>query len=267
MSEEQKLGIYRKLIRVAKAVSYLKKDKRNNAIGRGYSYISEEAVKKAVTAALVENELAYGGCDFEVVGDWESETKAGAKTRGVTIRAHVTIVDPDGGQATFVGIGSGLDSGDKHHAKAQTQAIKYALLTAFGISTGDSDPEADESTDHETGPEDRFGAGETRLANPAPQADPGRPATPGEWTPNFGRKKGTPLIDFTRKEGFNLRKWLVEKLTGDVGSMRAHFEMGILAIDAFFSDVGPDNPGAPSKEELRGNEGAPDPFDIDEMPF
>ena len=42
----------------------------------------------------------------------------------------------------FQSIGTGADSGDKAPYKATTGAIKYALLTAFLIPTGD-DPEND----------------------------------------------------------------------------------------------------------------------------
>jgi hypothetical protein len=76
----------------------------------------------------------------EVVG--EGLTPSGKQTL-LTLRFTWTITDGDTGELfSFQSIGTGSDSSDKAAYKAATGALKYALLTAFLIPTGD-DPEND----------------------------------------------------------------------------------------------------------------------------
>jgi hypothetical protein len=58
-----------------------------------------------------------------------------------------TLTDGESGEtATIVSYGAGADTGDKYSGKAQTNAMKYALLMGFLLSTGD-DPELGDSSD------------------------------------------------------------------------------------------------------------------------
>ncbi len=134
------MGIAQKLCAASKACGYVQKDGANNF--HKYRFVSAANILGHVNAALEAAGLAVVDTLPEIV----SETGAG-KDRVVTARMTLTVADTESGErATFRGLGSGMDSGDKAVMKAVTAATKYAWMGAFSISTGD-DPEADEETD------------------------------------------------------------------------------------------------------------------------
>lgn len=103
----------------------------------GYSF-----VEAGVVAEVVRNELAKRRITLMPV-DMSLE-RVGAAKNGTPIETwKVTwlFVDGDTGEThRIVSAGSGADSFDKASPKAQTNAMKYALLMAFLIPTGE-DPE------------------------------------------------------------------------------------------------------------------------------
>lgn len=150
------MTIAAKLLIAAEACGYVQKD-GNNAFHR-YRYASAANILGHVNDALTKAGLAV----VETLPEIVSETGAG-KERVVTARMTLTVGDTETTErATFRGLGSGMDSGDKAVMKAITAATKYAWMGAFSISTGD-DPEADETTDR-------------RASKPTPKAPP--PANP-----------------------------------------------------------------------------------------
>lgn len=146
------MTIAAKLLIAAEACGYVQKD-GNNAFHK-YRYASAANILGHVNDALTKAGLAV----VETLPEIVSETGTG-KDRVVTARMTLTVGDTETTErATFRGLGSGMDSGDKAVMKAITAATKYAWMGAFSISTGD-DPEADESTDR-------------RASKPAPKAPP-----------------------------------------------------------------------------------------------
>lgn len=134
------MGIAQKLVIAAEACGYVQKD-GNNSFHK-YRYASAANILGHVNDALTKAGLAVVDTLPEVV----SESGSG-KDRLVTARMTITVADTDTAErATFRGLGSGMDAGDKAVMKAVTAATKYAWMGAFSISTGD-DPEADEQTD------------------------------------------------------------------------------------------------------------------------
>jgi len=251
MTDENKptarLTVFGKLAKVSKACAYLQKDGTNKH--QRYNYLSEAHVKKAVTEAVVDAGLSYGGTQLEIIETFHTETRNGDKWRGHVVKASITITDPEGcGSVTFEGLGTGVDAGDKAVAKATTQAIKTALTHGLGISSGD-DPEADETTDEQVGRPQSQGqpprtAPAGREARPKPQAQrpaasqPRREATdgdPGSWVAPFGRSKGTPLREMTGKDAWWFHRVFSEKLREDPGSRYAdEWREGIAAIEAVY---------------------------------
>ena len=133
-------SIAAKLCAVARDCGYVQKDGANGF--HKYRYASAAAILAHVNPALAKHGVAVVGTNPTIL----SEQGAG-KERVVTVRMEVTVADVQSGErATFAGLGSGQDAGDKAVMKAQTAATKYAWMVALSISTGD-DPEADEDTD------------------------------------------------------------------------------------------------------------------------
>lgn len=132
-----------RLCRVAAECSYVQKD-GNNAFHK-YKFASAAAILAHVNAACTRNGVAVLDTRPTVVS-----SEGTGKERLVTVQMEVTVgCATDPARATFRGLGSGMDAGDKAVMKATTAALKYAWMGGLGISTGD-DPEADEETDRRT---------------------------------------------------------------------------------------------------------------------
>lgn len=132
-----------KLKVAAASCAYVQKDGSNTHFR--YRFVSAANVLGHVNDALAAAGLAVVGTLPQVVS-----TEGSGKDRIVTVSMTVTVADTESPErASFVGLGSGMDTGDKAVMKAQTAALKYAWLGAFSISTGD-DPEADAETDKRT---------------------------------------------------------------------------------------------------------------------
>jgi len=284
MTEEKanRLSIYGKLAKVSAAVAYLQKDGTNQA--QRYSYVSEAHVKKAVTAAIVDAGLSYGGTDMTVLESWESETKSGARWRGYVVQAQITITDPEGsGAVTFTGLGSGMDAGDKAVAKAQAQAVKYALMTGLGISTGD-DPEADEQTDAEmSAPPPRrevrrqpeAQAPRRPVEGAQPSVDQRSPAAgaPGEWVAPYGNCKGQTLSQMTIKDANWYQRSYASRIQREPESRYlAEWNRSLDTIEAYLrihaDSIRPDTDrGAPEKHERHAPDQGAGYDDDDQFPF
>lgn len=144
-----------KLILAARACGYVQKDSAN--LFHKYRYASAANVLAHINEAICNAGLAVVDTLPEIV-----DREGVGKDRVVTARMTIVVADTESGErATFRGLGSGMDSGDKAVMKAVTAATKYAWLCAFSISTGD-DPEADETTDRRTA-----GASQTARKGPS----------------------------------------------------------------------------------------------------
>lgn len=165
-----------KLALAARASGYVQKDAANQF--HRYKYASAAAILWHVNAALCEHGLAVVDTLPEIVS-----VEGVGKDRVVTARMTLVVADTESDErATFRGLGSGMDSGDKAVMKAQTAALKYAWMVAFSISTGD-DPELEESTDGQERQEQTQTQTQRRAANtqqrrqepaPTPRVSPAR---------------------------------------------------------------------------------------------
>jgi hypothetical protein len=145
---DPKIGIYRKIAKVMQECSHISKDERNTS--QKYDYVTAVKVMSLVNRSLLKNGLITRIKDLNTVDIRERTFQREYGTSVMvltTVKIVVEVIDIDTGEKMdFPGLGSGMDSGDKGVAKAQTQALKYAWLQSLSVSAGD-DPEADEEMD------------------------------------------------------------------------------------------------------------------------
>ncbi len=124
-------NIHQRLAAVMAEVSYIQKEKKS---GMNYTIVSHDAVTAKVRPALLSNGIVYYPirCEHQHNGN-RAECS-------MTVR-FVNVDDPADcfEVPTF---GYGIDQQDKGPGKAMSYAVKYALLKALGLETGD-DPDTD----------------------------------------------------------------------------------------------------------------------------
>lgn len=140
-------GLHRKLAEVmAEAGRIPKNGTAPQAMG-GFPFVQVGDAADVIRKALGERGVSMLPSSVDLIGESEHTTKSGAAMTTMTVRTTWTLVDGETGQtAQIQSIGSGADMGDKASPKAQTNAMKYALLMGFLLSTGD-DPELTDSSD------------------------------------------------------------------------------------------------------------------------
>ena len=120
----------------------------------GYKFVQVGDAADHIRKALAELQVSMLPSAIEIADQSEVATAKGGSMTVMTVRTTWTLTDGESGEtATIQSLGTGGDSGDKYSMKAQTSAMKYALLMGFLLSTGD-DPEGD------------------RLPDRAPRGDP-----------------------------------------------------------------------------------------------
>ena len=130
-----KLNIHQRLNAVMKKVDYVQKDKPT---GMKYSIVSHDKVTAKVRPELVEHGIHYYPCNmqYEQQGN---RTQVQLDLRFVNIDDKTDYID-------VACLGFGCDNQDKGPGKAVSYAVKYGLLKALGLETGD-DADLD-SVDH-----------------------------------------------------------------------------------------------------------------------
>jgi hypothetical protein len=107
----------------------------------GYRFVQVGDAADYIRKALAEKVVSMLPTAIEIVDQSEVATNKGGSMTVMTVRTTWTLTDGESGEtATIQSLGTGGDSGDKYSMKAQTSAMKYALLMGFLLSTGD-DPE------------------------------------------------------------------------------------------------------------------------------
>ena len=147
-------NIAQRLNAVMAEVEYVQKEKPKS--GMQYSYVSHDAVTKLVRPILQAHGVIYYPRNLQV-------SQNGNRTEAIFVVRFENIDD----RTDYIDvetIGYGVDNQDKGPGKAMSYGVKYALLKALGLETGD-DPEAvqDNSADHK--PAARPSEGVSRPAN------------------------------------------------------------------------------------------------------
>lgn len=138
-----------KLVDIMQACGKVRKQGFNDAMR--YNYFKAEDILAAVNVACSASKVAVIP-RFSKIDDKEKTMRSGQMAHIVTVSVDILLMDSDTGATISIrALGEGSDPGDKAVAKAQTMAIKYALMSMCLISTGD-DPEADIRTDREFQP-------------------------------------------------------------------------------------------------------------------
>lgn len=125
-----------KLYEIMAALDFIAKDKVNDF--HRYRYASEQAIKEAVHAQLVDKRVLFNLSFSELI-----KNEGNPNLVYVVFDYTFTNAEDPSDKVTGRFLGSGEDKGDKAVYKAITGAIKYILTTTFLIPTGD-DPEASE---------------------------------------------------------------------------------------------------------------------------
>jgi hypothetical protein len=135
-------NIAQRLNAVMAEVDYVQKTKPEN--GLQYSFVSHDAVTKLVRPILQSHGIVYYPRDLHVSQNG-NRTEAVFTVRFENMDDRADYIDV----ATF---GYGVDGQDKGPGKAMSYGVKYALLKALGLETGD-DPERDQGpeADHKPG--------------------------------------------------------------------------------------------------------------------
>lgn len=141
-------GLHAKLAEVMAEAERIPKNGEYQGQGR-FKYVLVGDAADAIRKELGRRSVSMLPSGVEVISEQEHATKSGGTMTTLTIRTTWTLVDGETGEtATIQSLGTGADSGDKASPKAQTNAMKYALLMGFLLSTGD-DPEQHDSSDRQ----------------------------------------------------------------------------------------------------------------------
>lgn len=150
-------NIYQRMHAVMEAVDYIQKERKT---GMRYTIVSHDAVTAKVRPVLVANRVVYYPAEMTC-------SQVGNRTQ---IEATIRFVNIDN-PSDFMDVkscGYGIDDQDKGPGKGISYSVKYALLKALGLETGD-DPD-EESIPHKVDPPKEEKA-ETAATMPATKAD------------------------------------------------------------------------------------------------
>ena len=133
MSDQAPNSLYEKIADAQAELGNLPRDGHVNTGRYSYSYVTEDAITKAVRDTLIPKGVA-------VFVSWDSVTHDGDLT---TVQGTITFADNEHGEIFSVGIlGCGSDPSDKGLSKAMTSGLRIALCKTF-LQAGDDDGESE----------------------------------------------------------------------------------------------------------------------------
>lgn len=142
MGDEVKRSLVRKLAEVMAAVDRIPKSGHNSF--HNYDYAMEADITSAVRGELAKRQVMMipSVTKTEFI---EGKNAKGNVERIYTVHATFTFHDGESGETLpFAMVGQGSDPSDKGLFKSLTGLVKYAIMKAFLIPTGD-DPEKEEA--------------------------------------------------------------------------------------------------------------------------
>lgn len=159
------LNVYQRLAAAMGEVDYIQKEFKK---GMNYTVVSHDAVTAKVRPVLLKNGIVY----FPVRCDHKQDGNRAECS--MTVR-FVNIDKPDDyfEVPTF---GYGIDPQDKGPGKAMSYAVKYALLKALGLETGD-DPDT-EAVDFKRDDKPKEQPTPKPQGKPAERSEPSKASTP-----------------------------------------------------------------------------------------
>jgi len=121
---------------VQREVDYIQKEKKQ---GMRYSIVSHDAVTAKTRPLLVKHGVVYYPISI-------TSEQVGNRTQMHMVVRFVSVDDASDFMDVH-SVGYGIDDQDKGAGKAESYAVKYALLKALGLETGD-DPDQDQDVVH-----------------------------------------------------------------------------------------------------------------------
>ena len=121
-----KRNVHQRIAAVMEAVTYIQKEKKDKML---YSIVSHDKVTAKVRPALLKEGVIYYPVRCEHIQNG-NRAECSMTVRFTNIEEPTDFIDVQ----TF---GYGIDAQDKGPGKAQSYAVKYALLKALGLETGD----------------------------------------------------------------------------------------------------------------------------------
>lgn len=141
------------IMRVAQRIP--KRGQAPQAMG-SYRFVQVGDAADHIRRALGRRNISMLPSGIEVINRSEHASGQGGQKTMTTVELVQTwtLKDGDTGEeATIQSYGVGADTGDKFSGKAMTNAMKYALLTGFLLSTGDDVEGGDTSDRQPRGPQ------------------------------------------------------------------------------------------------------------------
>lgn len=121
-------NIHQRLAEAMKAVKYVQKLQPAKG-GLHYSVVTHDAVTAKVRPALLDAGVIYYPVSMQ-------HTQNGNRTE-VSLSVRFVNIDKPDDHIDVPALGYGVDTQDKGPGKAISYAVKYALLKALGLETGD----------------------------------------------------------------------------------------------------------------------------------
>ena len=166
------LTLLQRLHAVMQEVSYVQKDKPVSFGTGSYKAVTHDAVTAKIRPSLVKHGILYYPVAItrneQKIADATPKRNAMWRTElDMTVRFR--NVDNGADYIDVQTVGYGCDTGDKGPGKAESYAVKYALLKAFGLETG-------EDADNEASPPSETSKGKTVAPGPRGGRDKTPPA-------------------------------------------------------------------------------------------
>jgi hypothetical protein len=138
---ETKKNIAAAIVNVMKAVKGVEKGATVGFGNNSYKGVSDKDVKKVVGDAMASEGLSMLPISVEPSVTVERWDDNGRQKQSVftEVKTKYLLLHTSGESIELAGYGHGIDSQDKGAGKATTYALKYALLYAFLVPTGDID--------------------------------------------------------------------------------------------------------------------------------
>lgn len=128
-----KLAVMEKVRRVEKS--------RQMSGGGNYKYAGAEDIIAEIRPAMVVNKLSLNPCKSEMLVNDRLQMAGGKTLTHIVIKTTFRLSHESGQYEEIESIGEGADSMDKAANKAQTAALKYALLQTFLLQGAYDDPD------------------------------------------------------------------------------------------------------------------------------
>jgi hypothetical protein len=156
------ISLHHKLAEIRREIGPIAKTGEHTQGGPRYKFVEAVEVARRFVEMASEKNITMLPVGMEVLDIRPSIT---GKQHVVTLGVSWRITDADSGESIDVyGIGQGADNSDKAAPKAQTNAMKYAILLV--LQAAGDDPERDDEDDEDERPRRRRS---TRAPRSAPR--------------------------------------------------------------------------------------------------